>query len=170
MTNAGNLTGNFANGAQTVLVVGDLLSSALTIASRRADGAPVRTIPSYGYHAFSGRRRCAGFHRRRFRCVRRCGRVPGLRLASSLRSIMRSVASREQLSEQRITHDHPCDCWNDEPSCRASGRHGLRHGRDGEMEFREARQLSGRRRTQRARASRPRRLRRQGRCYRSHRG
>ncbi len=53
MTNAGNLTGNLANGVVTALVVRDLQSSALTVASRRPNGTSVGTIYGYPYHAIS---------------------------------------------------------------------------------------------------------------------
>jgi hypothetical protein len=53
VTNAGNLTGNFANAVQATLVVRDLQSTALAIASRRANGTPVLTITGYDYHDIS---------------------------------------------------------------------------------------------------------------------
>jgi hypothetical protein len=54
MTNAGNLTGNFANGVITALVVRDLQSSELTVASRRPDGTSVATMTGgEDHHALS---------------------------------------------------------------------------------------------------------------------
>jgi hypothetical protein len=53
MTNAGNLTGNFANGAVTALVVRDLHSLALQVASRRPNGTNIEISSAYAYHAIS---------------------------------------------------------------------------------------------------------------------
>jgi Immunoglobulin domain/Immunoglobulin I-set domain/ZU5 domain len=54
MTNAPNLTGNFANAVRTTLVVRDLQGPGLTVASRRANGTTVATITGYDYYALSG--------------------------------------------------------------------------------------------------------------------
>ncbi len=50
MTNAGNLTANFPS---TALVVRDLQSTALAVASRRPDGASIAVSSAYAYHAIS---------------------------------------------------------------------------------------------------------------------
>ena len=44
MTNAGNLTGDFANSASSALVVRDLQSSELTVASRRPNGTTIAIL------------------------------------------------------------------------------------------------------------------------------
>ncbi len=53
MTNAGNLTGNFANGAVSALVVRDLQSTELNVASRRPNGTSISIMSAYAYHAMS---------------------------------------------------------------------------------------------------------------------
>jgi Immunoglobulin I-set domain/Immunoglobulin domain/WD40-like Beta Propeller Repeat len=50
MTNAGNLTANFTSAA---LVVRDLQSTALSVASRRPDGTSIAVPVAYAYHALS---------------------------------------------------------------------------------------------------------------------
>jgi len=53
-TNAGSLTGDFANAVYGTLVARNLQNSDLAIAARRANGTPVRTISGgYEYHALS---------------------------------------------------------------------------------------------------------------------
>jgi len=53
VTDAGNLTGGYANSLNPAIVVRDLQSSALAVASRRPDGTPIGVPSSYAYHALS---------------------------------------------------------------------------------------------------------------------
>jgi Tol biopolymer transport system component len=69
LTNAGNLTGNFANGVQPTIVIRDLHSSALAIASRRANGTPVSDRPWLRLPRHIERWHCCRIHWRRNRCV-----------------------------------------------------------------------------------------------------
>ena len=54
MSYAGNLTGNFANSQTIALVVRDLQTSALTVASRRPNGTNIAILYGYTYYAISG--------------------------------------------------------------------------------------------------------------------
>ncbi|HEY6124928.1 MAG TPA: hypothetical protein VIV63_09760, partial [Steroidobacteraceae bacterium] len=53
MTNAGSLTSDFANSQITALVVRDLHTTDLSVASRRADGSSIAILGGYAYHAIS---------------------------------------------------------------------------------------------------------------------
>ena len=53
-TNAANLTDNFTNSQINALVVRDLQTSELSVASRRADGTSIAVLSGYAYHAMSG--------------------------------------------------------------------------------------------------------------------
>ena len=53
MTHAGNLTGGFTNSQSAALVVRDLQSSELTVASRRLNGTTIAVPYAYAYHALS---------------------------------------------------------------------------------------------------------------------
>ena len=71
MTYAGNLTGDFANSQIVALVVRDLQSSALTVASRRPNGTTIAVPSAYAYHAHFRRWHGGGFRGRRIRYVGR---------------------------------------------------------------------------------------------------
>ena len=101
MTNAGNLTGNFANGAVTALVVRDLHSLALQVASRRPNGTNIEISACIRLPRNFERWRHGGFRRRRVRYVGRHAREPGLRGAAPLRS--RRPGMRSLLCAPRAT-------------------------------------------------------------------